>query len=62
MVFLKFDTSDRFLNNGDKSKLVRCKGTTRTTVKDNIYLDTLINTLKDSSLTKMIIIVLDIKT
>ena len=25
---------EQFLNNGDKSKLVRCKGTTRTTIKD----------------------------
>ena len=39
-------------HNGDKSKLVRCKGTTRTTVKDNITLDFIVNTLKDSSLSK----------
>ena len=40
------------LNIGDNSKLVICKGTTRTTVKDNITLDSIVNTLKDSSLTK----------
>ena len=43
---------DKYLNNGDKSKLVRCKRTTRTTVKDNITLDFIVNTLKDSSLSK----------
>ena len=44
---------DKFLNSGVKLKLVRCKGTTRTTVKDNIYLDTMINTLNDNSFTKL---------
>ena len=43
---------DKYLNNGDKSKLVRCKGTTRTTVMDNITFDCIVNTLKDSSLSK----------
>ena len=42
----------QYLNNGDKSKLVRCKGTIRTTLKDNITLDSIVNTLKYSSLTK----------
>ena len=42
----------KYFDNGDTSKLVRCKGTTRITVKDNITLDSIVNTLKDSSLTK----------
>ena len=42
----------KYWNNGDKSKLVRCKGTTRTTVKDNITVDSIVNTIKDSSLSK----------
>ena len=41
----------KYLNNGDKSRLVRCKGTART-VKDNITLDSIIKTLIDSSLSK----------
>ena len=51
-----------YLNNGDNAKLVRCIGTTRTTVKDNININSIISTLKDSSLFKMIIIVIDQKT
>ena len=43
---------EEFLNNGDKSKLVKCKSTTRTTVKDNIALDSIVITLSDSSLRK----------
>ena len=39
----------KYLNNGDKSIFLRCKGTTR---KNNITLDSIVNTLKDSSLTK----------
>ena len=43
---------NKHLNDDDKSKLVKCKGTTKTTVKDNTTLDLVVNTLKDSSLTK----------
>ena len=42
----------KYLNNIDKSKLVRFKGTTRTAVNDNITLGSNVNTLKDSSLSK----------
>ena len=43
---------EQFLNGGDKSKLVRCKGTTRTTIKDEINIDSPVNTLKEGTLTK----------
>ena len=42
----------KFLNVGDKSKLVRCKGTNRTTVKNEITINKLIDTVKDNSLSK----------
>ena len=42
----------KFLNDRDKEKLVRCKGTTITTVKDNITFDSFVNTLTDNLLTK----------
>ena len=47
-----FSYDHKYLNNGEKTKLVRCKGTTRTTVKNNITLDSIVNTLKDNSLSK----------
>ena len=42
----------QFLNGGNKSKLVRCKGTTRTTIKDEMNIDSLVNTLIEGTLTK----------
>ena len=40
------------LLNNDESKLIRCKGTTRTAIKDEIHFDSLVNTLKEGTLTK----------
>ena len=40
------------LLNEDKSKLIRCKGTTRATIRDEIHFYSLANTLKESTLTK----------
>ena len=41
------------LLNNDKSKLIRCKGTTKITIKDEIHFDSLVNTLKEGTLTKI---------
>ena len=41
-----------FLTVGDKLKLVRCKGTNRTTVKNEITINKLIDTIKESTITK----------
>ena len=40
------------LLNEDKSKLIRCKGTARATIKNEIHFDSLANTLKEGTLTK----------
>ena len=42
----------KFLNVGDKSKLVRCKGNNRTTVKNEITINKLIDTVKNNTLSK----------
>ena len=39
------------LLNKDKSKLIRCKGTTRATIRDEIHFDSVVNSLKESTLT-----------
>jgi len=46
-----FIYTNELLNN-DKSKLIRCKGTTKTTIKDEIHFDSLVNILKEGTLTK----------
>ena len=43
------------------AKLVRCKGTVKATVRDNITIDTIKETVMNSALTKHDIIVLDKK-
>ena len=43
---------EKVLNDGDKSKLVRCKGTTRSTITDEINIDTITNILNNSSVVK----------
>ena len=42
----------KFLTDQDKSKLVRCKGTNKTTVKNEITINKLIDTIKESTIMK----------
>ena len=50
--FLYAEDYVRFLTDGDKSKLVRCKGTNKTTIKNEITFDKLLDTIKESTRTK----------
>ena len=43
---------EQFINDKDKEKLVRCKGTATTTIKDKVTIDSIIETLKYSRVTK----------
>ena len=51
----------KILTVGDKLKFVRCKGTNRTTVKNEITINKLIDTIKKIHYLKMITIVSDLK-
>ena len=42
----------KFLTDKDKEKLVRCKGTVKSTIRDNITIDSIVNTIKNSTITK----------
>ena len=42
----------KFLNDGDKARLVKYKRTVKATVKDNITVDSIIDTLMNNKLTK----------
>ena len=43
---------EQYLNNGDKLKLLRCKGVVKSTVEDNITVQSMIDTIKNSTLTR----------
>ena len=51
-----FTYENELLNEKEKEKLIRCKGTTKATIKNEIHFDSLVNTLKECKITKMIII------
>ena len=40
------------MNDGDKAKSLRCKGVARATVEDNIKVESMIDTIKNSTLTR----------
>ena len=47
-----FTYENELLNEKEKQKLIRCKGTTKATIKNEIHFDSLVNTLKEGTITK----------
>ena len=47
-----FTYVNELLNEDNKDKLIKCKGITIATIRDEIHFDSLVNTLKEGTLTK----------
>ena len=47
-----FTYENALVNEKEKEKLIRCKGTTKATIKNEIHFDSLVNTLKEGEITK----------